>query len=130
MHHMQEWDVLAEEPLDAVLEPESDTDHKSEDNLSDACITWRGDGKYFATVSASGQGQRSLQLSHKLQHLIPPSTCICASTWFTSAQARTPLPLHRYMAATEIPFQVIWVKFEGQSRQQCTQPTCTADNMH
>lgn len=58
MHHMQEWDVLAEEPLDAVLEPESDTNANPEDNLSDACITWRGDGKHFATVSACGQGQK------------------------------------------------------------------------
>ena len=43
--------MLAEDSLDAVLESE-------DENLSElgvpsgASITWRGDGKYFATVSA------------------------------------------------------------------------------
>lgn len=53
---MQDWDVLAEEPLDAFLEPDQDTDASVEEDLTDACITWRGDGKYFATVSNSGSG--------------------------------------------------------------------------
>ena len=59
MHDMQEWDVLAEEPLDAFLEPNIDIDVSAESDLPDACITWRGDGKYFATVSSVGQGNAS-----------------------------------------------------------------------
>lgn len=57
---MQEWDVLAEEPLDAFLEPNIDSDVSAESDLTDACITWRGDGKYFATISSVGQGMLQL----------------------------------------------------------------------
>ncbi|DBA88250.1 hypothetical protein WJX77_011440 [Trebouxia sp. C0004] len=47
----KEWEVLAEDSVDAVHEPEDDI--PSELNVSNgASITWRGDGKYFATVSA------------------------------------------------------------------------------
>lgn len=61
---MQEWDVLAEEPLDAFLEPVADADTVPQDDLTDVCITWRGDGKYFATVNAaeSGSAQRPAPL--------------------------------------------------------------------
>ena len=51
---VKEWEVLAQESLDAVLEPGADTAaDESELGLNDASITWRGDGKYFATVSLS-----------------------------------------------------------------------------
>jgi len=43
--------VLAEDSLDAVLEPEDEIPSEP-DVPSGASITWRGDGKYFATVSA------------------------------------------------------------------------------
>lgn len=51
---MKEWEVLAEESLDALAEPGADTAaDQSKLGLSSASITWRGDGKYFATVSLS-----------------------------------------------------------------------------
>ena len=51
---VKEWEVLAQESLDAVLEPGVDTAaEECELGLNDASITWRGDGKYFATVSLS-----------------------------------------------------------------------------
>ena len=54
MPAVKEWEVLAQESLDAVLEPNADTAaDESELGLNDASITWRGDGKYFATVSLS-----------------------------------------------------------------------------
>ncbi len=51
IQHTQEWEVLAEDSLDAVLEPEDEIPSEP-DVPSGASITWRGDGKYFATVSA------------------------------------------------------------------------------
>ena len=54
MPAVKEWEVLAQESLDAVLEPGADTAaDDSELGLDSASITWRGDGKYFATVSLS-----------------------------------------------------------------------------
>lgn len=51
---VKEWEVLAQESLDAVLEPNADTAADESELVSnDASITWRGDGKYFATVSRS-----------------------------------------------------------------------------
>lgn len=51
---MKEWEVLAEESLDALAEPGADTAaDQSKLGLSSASIAWRGDGKYFATVSLS-----------------------------------------------------------------------------
>ena len=113
MHHMQEWDVLAEEPLDSVLEPESDSNPNPEDNLSDACITWRGDGKYFATVSAPGQGQRFLQLRNKLQHLISFAYLLASVRQYDSHQHR-PLchsPVH---GSNRNPFSSDLVKFDEE----------------
>ena len=51
---VKEWEVLAEESLDAHLEPGTDTAaDESQLGIGDASITWRGDGKYLATVSIS-----------------------------------------------------------------------------
>ena len=53
VHAAQEWEVIAEESLDSVLEPD-DADAEEANLLAgDASITWRGDGKYFATVHGS-----------------------------------------------------------------------------
>ena len=52
---MQDWEVLAEESLDASLEPveESGGTPGPELQASGASITWSGDGKHFATVCNS-----------------------------------------------------------------------------
>ena len=50
--------MLAEESLDATLEPVEDSDRSPEADLETggASITWSGDGKYFATVCSSRCG--------------------------------------------------------------------------
>lgn len=54
MPAVKEWEVLAQESLDAVLEPGADTAAGESDlNMDSVSITWRGDGKYFATISLS-----------------------------------------------------------------------------
>lgn len=70
--HVQEWEVIAEEPLDAVFEPGDEMSSGSGVLAPEgARITWRGDGKYLATVSA---------LAGKLLPSVPqlerPTCCI------------------------------------------------------
>lgn len=51
---VKEWEVLAEESLDALLHPGVSTAaDESLLGIGDASITWRGDGKYLATVNIS-----------------------------------------------------------------------------
>jgi len=66
--------VLAEDSLDAVLEPEDET--PSDLGVpSGASITWRGDGKYFATVSApEGRPLLSQAEEHKHASSLTPLT--------------------------------------------------------
>lgn len=66
---VKEWEVLAQQSLDAVLELGADS-AADELGLSSASITWRGDGKYFATVSLStGKSLMVSQLA-KTQHVV------------------------------------------------------------
>ena len=61
--------MLAEESLDAVLEPGADTTaDESQLGLSSASITWRADGKYFATVSLPAGKSLSLSQHAAGQH--------------------------------------------------------------
>lgn len=46
--------------MDALVEPDSDAD-ASEAVIEDASITWRGDGKFLATVSSVEQGESTQQ---------------------------------------------------------------------
>ena len=66
--------MLAEDSLDAVLEPEDET--PSELGVpSGASVTWRGDGKYFATVSApEGKPLLSQPEEHKHVSSLTPLT--------------------------------------------------------
>ena len=64
--------MLAEDSLDAVLE--SEDENPSELGVpSGASITWRGDGKYFATVSAP-EGKPLLWEKHKHVSSLTPLT--------------------------------------------------------
>ena len=76
---VKEWEVLAQESLDAVLEPNADTAADgSELGLNDASITWRGDGKYFATVSLpAGKALLLLQLQGWTWHDTCGTNRIC-----------------------------------------------------
>lgn len=66
---VKEWEVLAQESLDALLEPGADSAvDESELGLSSASITWRGDGKYFATVSLSAGKSLMVSQLAKTQH--------------------------------------------------------------
>ena len=47
------WDVIAEESLDASLDPVGEVVHQADLQPEGASITWSGDGKYFATVCSS-----------------------------------------------------------------------------
>ncbi len=66
--------MLAEDSLNAVLEPEDET--PSELGVpSGASVTWRGDGKYFATVSApEGKPLLSQPEEHKHVSSLTPLT--------------------------------------------------------
>lgn len=73
---MKEWEVLAQESLDALPEPGANiAADQSTLAPSSASISWRGDGKYFATVSlAAGKS-----VLHPTWHAI----------WVTTASARS-----------------------------------------
>lgn len=61
----KDWEVLAEESLDATLEPIEDPDRSPGVDLQigGASIIWSGDGKYFATVcSSSAEGNEACNL--------------------------------------------------------------------
>ncbi len=45
--------MLAEESLDALIEPLDDAADEASFQPGGASITWRGDGKYLATVGTS-----------------------------------------------------------------------------
>ena len=67
---MKEWEVLAEESLDAVLEPGVDiAADPPKLAQSSASITWRGDGKYFATVTLSAGKSPSSHACHLCDNL-------------------------------------------------------------
>lgn len=69
MPAVKEWEVLAQQSLDSVLEPGADpAADESELGLSSASINWRGDGKYFATVSLSAGKSLVVSQLAKIQH--------------------------------------------------------------
>ena len=93
MCDMQEWDVLAEEPLDTFLEPDNDSNVPAESDLTDACITWRGDGKYFATVSSVGQGNASAGSMAEPNEVLDQAVCDHIRFVFVQNTLNTPILL-------------------------------------
>ena len=72
-HHLcvdiQDWEVLAEESLDATQEPGEETGPDVHLQAGGASISWRGDGKYFAT-NCSSEGKSVCNPTMNMQAIL------------------------------------------------------------